>query len=970
MKRDIVGFLIGSDQCLSVLSTTSHPMDFPIGSLVQFRDRDWIIQHIDALRQLYTLRPLIGSPLETTTVYGPLALRRMTGTDIPPITADQAGDFLSGALLRDAARLAIRHAAGPLRSLGQCAVRPRPYQLVPLLMALRLDPVRLLIADDVGIGKTIEAGLIAKELLERGAIQRVAVLCPPQLCDQWQEELRTKFHIDAVIVRGSTLRQLEDALPSPADSVFSYYPHTIISIDFIKSDRHREAFIAHCPDFVIVDEAHGVANPGDRSNRSQQQRHALVARLAADTRRHLLLLTATPHNGVHDAFASLVGLLDPALEAPLREAGRLSETVRERLAQHLIQRRRGDVKRWLGDDTPFPTRETLEVGYALTPAYEALFHAVWQFTRDLVRETGLPHPRQRMRYWAALALLRSVMSSPAAALEALSRREASEESVTWDDSDALDTFRRREILDITTDESTLDGVPTEAIGAGLREGGEGSRRRLSPLRQQVEQILATGADAKLTQLIQTVTTLLEDGYHPIIFCRFVATAHYVADRVAQALNKRWPTLAVMAVTGEMPDEERARRVSELGRQSPRVLVATDCLSEGIDLQTVFDAVIHYDLPWNPNRLEQREGRVDRYGQGRSVVKTIMLYGQNNPIDAAVLQVLIRKARAIYESLGIRVPVPVDSDGVIQALLQYFFQSGPTATQIQFDFNEEPTTRALHDQWDRAAERERESRSRFAQRAITPEAVADVWTAMDDTLGSPEMVSRFLERALHQWGHPVERDGVRLRLASADAPVIPAKGRAKDWLWITCDPHHPQTADAVVDRSHPWVTEWAQRVLAAALSPAERGRVARTGAVLTTAVRVRTILVIARIRYRIQEGSAPEQFAEEVVVTGYQRGHTGTWVANHPDWASLVESVTPSGNLSPTERDEAIRWAMGILNHEESQAAATQFAHDRAENLVTIYRRLRPSLGGAREILVHPYAPDGLGVYVLVPGGMR
>jgi hypothetical protein len=152
--------------------------------------------------------------------------------------------------------------------------------------------------------------------------------------------------------------------------------------------------------------------------------------------------------------------------------------------------------------------------------------------------------------------------------------------------------------------------------------------------------------------------------------------------------------------------------------------------------------------------------------------------------------------------------------------------------------------------------------------------------MDDTLGSPEMVSGFLERALARWGRPVERDGVRLRIAATDGPGPREARRDDGWQWVMCDPHQPHSGDLVVDRTHPWVVEWAQKVLAMAWEPSDPRRVARTGAILTSAVSVRTILGIARERYRIQEGSAPDQFAEEVVVTGYQRGHAVVGEARH------------------------------------------------------------------------------------------
>ncbi|MFM7373336.1 MAG: DEAD/DEAH box helicase, partial [Sphaerospermopsis kisseleviana] len=176
-------------------------------------------------------------------------------------------------------------------------------------MALRLETVRLLIADDVGIGKTIEAGLIVRELLDRGEIARIAVLCPPHLCDQWRQELREKFHIDAVVVRSGTASKLERAIPN-GSHIFSYYRHIIVSLDYAKSERRKASFIAHCPDFVIVDEAHTCTRASNKST-SQQQRHQLITEIAEKTSRHLLLLTATPHSGIEESFLSLLGLLKP-----------------------------------------------------------------------------------------------------------------------------------------------------------------------------------------------------------------------------------------------------------------------------------------------------------------------------------------------------------------------------------------------------------------------------------------------------------------------------------------------------------------------------------------------------------------------------------------------------------------------------------------------------------------------------------
>src|SRR5438034_10494815 len=181
-------------------------MSFAVGSLVKARGREWVVLP-ESDEQMLILRPLGGTEDEVTGIYVPLERVDHAHFDLPD--PSQPGDYRSCRLLRDAVRLGFRSSAGPFRAFARIAVEPRPYQLVPLLLALRLDPVRLLIADDVGIGKTIEACLIARELLDRGEVRRLAVLCPPHLAEQWQIELASKFSIDSELVLPSTARRLE-----------------------------------------------------------------------------------------------------------------------------------------------------------------------------------------------------------------------------------------------------------------------------------------------------------------------------------------------------------------------------------------------------------------------------------------------------------------------------------------------------------------------------------------------------------------------------------------------------------------------------------------------------------------------------------------------------------------------------------------------------------------------------------------
>src|SRR5207253_480774 len=189
--------------------------------------------------------------------------------------------------------------------------------------------------------------------------------------------------------------------------------------------------------------------------------------------------------------------------------------------------------------------------------------------------------------------------------------------------------------------------------------------------------------------------MLRQGHHPIVYCRFVATAKYVAAEQEKRLKPRYPTVYAVAVTCETGnDEEREVVIDKLVESEKRILVATDCLSEGINLQELFTAVLHYDLPWNPNRLEQREGRVDRFGQKAPEVKACLLYGADNPIDGIVLDVLLRKVREIKKATGINVPFPEDSQSIIDTITQALLlnpnrrikQEKAGAQQIEFDFS--------------------------------------------------------------------------------------------------------------------------------------------------------------------------------------------------------------------------------------------------------------------------------------------
>jgi len=489
------------------VTAPAAPGRFAPGALVRARGREWVVLPASD-DSLLVLRPLGGSDDEVTGL--DLAFE---GADVeparfaPPTVAD-LGDHASARLLHQALRLSVREGAGPFRSFARIAVEPRPYQLVPLLMALRLDPVRLLVADDVGIGKTVEALLVARELLDRGEISRLAVLAPPHLAEQWQAEMREKFHVDPALVLPSTASRLERGLRL-GESLFERHPFVVISLDFIKSDRHRLEFLRTAPEFVIVDEAHTCVEAGGVGG-GRHQRAELVRRLAADLKRHLVLVTATPHSGNEAAFRALLEYLDPTFsDLPDDLSGAANETARRRLARHMVQRRRVDIRSYLEEDTPFPDRLARDETYTLTKPYEAFVDRVIAYAREVVRDQSIANARrQRVRWWSALALLRSIGSSPAAAAATLRERSRTAEAATGDEADEIG---RRSVLDL--DDESFEGADV-APGADPTAAGEApvesTSRRLRDMARAAE-ALAGKDDAKLARGIAIVADLAAQG---------------------------------------------------------------------------------------------------------------------------------------------------------------------------------------------------------------------------------------------------------------------------------------------------------------------------------------------------------------------------------------------------------------------------------------------------------------------------
>lgn len=935
-------------------------MTFAVGSLVRARGREWVVLP-ETTDDLVVVRPLGGSEDEIAGIY--LSLEKVEPASFPLPDPTRLGDYRSCRLLRDALRLGFRSSAGPFRSFARLAVEPRPYQLVPLLMALKLDPVRLLIADDVGIGKTVEAGLIVRELIDRGEVDRFAVLCPPQIAEQWQAELSAKFHLDAELVLPGTANRLERACRM-GQSIFQRFPYVIVSTDFIKSDRRRDDFLRACPELVIVDEAHTCAWAGEGRG-GRHQRHQLVSGIAADPQRHLILVTATPHSGKEEAFRAILALLDRDFSGlPDDLSGADNEANRRRLASHFVQRRRGDLRRYLQTDTPFPDREEAEETYKLHADYKRLFQNLLEYARETVGDTsgGIGH-KQRVRWWSALALLRSMASSPAAAAATLRTRAAGADAESPEEADAIG---RRTVLDLVEEESSeaMDVPPGGDPGEDADETGPLRSRLLAMARRAAA--LQGRKDAKLQKMIPLVEALIRDGFRPILFCRFIPTAEYLAA----ALREKLDGVEVVAVTGNMPPVEREERVTQLGRSEKRVLVCTDCLSEGINLQQLFDAVVHYDLSWNPTRHEQREGRVDRYGQPSPKVRALTYYGIDNQIDGIVLDVLLRKHKAIRNSLGISVPLPTDSDQIVQAVFEGLLlrnKGTPVQKTLFDDFQMEQEKQILFQDWEASSEREKRSRTMFAQEAIKVEEVTRELEAARAATGSGANVAEFTHAALQAHGavvigdDPARVDLAEVPRALRDALHAEEKFTARFRLPVAAGQVH-------LTRTHPLVEGLANHVLNTALDPLLEGVARRCGVIRTGRVPRRTTLLLVRLRYhivtRIGDRERPLLAEDSMVLAFAGSPQNAEWLP--PEQAEALLDAAPEANVAPDQATHFLRLVIdgfaGLRPHLE------QAARSRGAELLDAHRRVRAEsrARGISHRIEPQLPPDVLGLFVYLP----
>ena len=558
----------------------------------------------------------------------------LDGLDIVPDSSpwrpDLEGEYLKLAL--EAYRIRLAHLFDPMLAVHTSMIDPLPHQITAVYgEMLTRQPLRYLLADDPGAGKTIMAGLLIKELMIRGDLQRCLVCCPGNLAEQWQDELQERFGLRFVIVSNQTVEDSRSGNPyAENDLVISRLDH------MSRNDRIRSMVEQSEEwDLVVVDEAHKMSAHLYGSEVKETGRYQLGKMLGSPSRtRHFLLMTATPHNGHDEDFNLFMRLLDPERfegRAGGQGTGDVSDIMRRMVKEQLVT----------FEGTPlFPERRAYTVSYALSPDEELLYGSVTNYVRDemnradrILKDDG---KARNVVGFALTTLQRRLASSPEAIYQSLQRRcKRLEERVAQIEANpgaALspaplviasvlpeDEEGQPDLDDATDDEieqfqqSAVEQASTATTLGELKQ----EIRTLKGLVSLAERVRNSGTDRKweeLSRLLQDNPEMRDSNggrRKLIVFTEHRDTLNYLCGRIRAMIGQ---DEAVVVIHGGVNRDER-RRTQESFTQDPdvRVLIATDAAGEGINLQRAH-LIVNYDLPWNPNRLEQRFGRIHRIGQ--------------------------------------------------------------------------------------------------------------------------------------------------------------------------------------------------------------------------------------------------------------------------------------------------------------------------------------------------------------------
>lgn len=558
----------------------------------------------------------------------------------------------------------------PFRSPFHGAVEVDDYQLVPLLKALRMPRVRLLIADDVGLGKTVEAGLILSELLIRRRVQRVLILTPASLRLQWRDEMWDKFSIPFEVVDREQTEQLRRRLGMDANP-WRTHSRIIASYHYLRQPDVLEQFNAACRtpdgsphlpwDLLIVDECHNLMpSPfGEDSDLTK------MLRVVAPRFEHRVFLSATPHNGHTRSFTGLLEILDPVRFSASSE---LKPAERARVQQMVIRR----LKREINERTDPPKfcrrLEPQALQLMFSPAERELIAAFDEF-RTAMRSWIAQGDKRRRRagHFAVEILGKRLLSCSVAFAESWWRCKSgiqAGQEATAADVDAARKSVERETGD-DRETASRESVAASVVGAWLAKAAPHLSEPIARIDAALGELGLPGEngqdaaaidpvhDARYESLVALIEQLLRsddswrDDERLVVFTEYKTTLDYLVRR----LRERYEDERILSLYGGMDDIERdaVKQAFNDPAQPVRVLVATDAAAEGLNLQNTARYLLHFDLPWNPSKAEQRNGRLDRHGQARDV--QIYHFASDADDDLHFLARVTQKANDIREDLG-------------------------------------------------------------------------------------------------------------------------------------------------------------------------------------------------------------------------------------------------------------------------------------------------------------------------------
>ncbi len=628
---------------------------FHTGDRVLARDRPWIIKQISApsgMQAILKLEAIDGDTPGYATVISPPEKIAFLPNQSIEFDLNGLDSYYSWAIYHQILDTTSVREWDALSAVRYGRINLEAYQLVPALKILSKIRPSLLIADDVGLGKTIEAGLAVLEMMSRHRVSRVMVVTPPGLMEQWHDELVDKFNLDFKII-GNISDYLNAQTELPAGvSPWDALPHIITSLDFLKKDVIKNRALRKRWDLVIVDEAHALAVSGTPETPYLTQRTKLGLSLSKASH-GILLLTATPHNGYTHSFRSLIDLIDPTL-ATFHGS---RENVKRRLNAVCVRRMKSQIKRQLPDGSvkpAFPERHVFGVAISeLKPLEKELLTRVSGYCSKVAKQALREKDDDAEIIGFAMQIIKKrALSSRAALANTLNYRlESLRNEEAREVMPSLSEIRELE-SDILLTESQAEKTAIKIIRSSIPR--EEKRRKeeikaINGIRRLLSQLPTS--DPKIETLIREIKrTLSEEASEKfIVFTEYRDTLEAIKSRFDQETDL---VGRYVIFHGGLSRSQRIHREHEFEKPDKCILLATDAAGEGLNLQRFCHQVIHFELPWNPNRLEQRNGRVDRYGQIRETIIRYLYY-PDSPEDY-VLDTLVRKIEEMIRD-GVSTP---------------------------------------------------------------------------------------------------------------------------------------------------------------------------------------------------------------------------------------------------------------------------------------------------------------------------